>query len=247
MDPSVLALYACCLLALAGGAGVIVLRNPVHAAISLLFTMLALGGAYAMLQAHLLAALQILIYAGAIVILIVYVIMLLDQGREEIPHPFYLLGAVAGVPVAVVLLAIGAPAFFGATAGPEPLENGPELCTDCESVASTVKKPNGDEKRVSGCEDLVDTDGDGFTDCNDPDCHDHQVCYGTVRAVGGNLLGRFVLPFEVASVLLLAGIAGSILLTGRRPKELEDALPSPAIAPAPVPELVEAEGRGGRV
>ena len=61
------------------------------------------------------------------------------------------------------------------------------------------------------------------------------------------MLGRFVLPFEVASVLLLAGIAGSILLTGRRPKELEDVLPSPAIAPAPGPELVEAEGRGGRV
>jgi len=244
MDPSVLALYACCLLALAGGAGVVVLRNPVHAAISLLFTMLALGGAYAMLQAHLLAALQVLIYAGAIVILIVYVIMLLDQGREDVPHPFYELGAAIGVPVAVVLLFIAAPAFLGSSAGPEPLISGPEACTDCESAAVTMKNPDGSSRTTTGCEDFADTDGDGFTDCNDPDCHDNELCYGTVRAVGGSLLGPFVLPFEVASVLLLAGIAGSILLTGRRPKDLEDVLPAPQIAPAPVPELHEG-GRGG--
>ncbi|MCO4771818.1 MAG: NADH-quinone oxidoreductase subunit J [Deltaproteobacteria bacterium] len=244
MDPSVLALYACCLLALAGGAGVIVLRNPVHAAISLLFTMLALGGAYAMMQAHLLAALQVLIYAGAIVILIVYVIMLLDQGREEVPHPFYPLGVAIGVPLAVLLVVISAPAFMGASAGPEPLITGPEDCTNCESAAVMVKKPDGSLVEASGCEDYVDTDNDGFTDCNDPDCHDNQLCYGTVRAVGGSLLGPFVLPFEVASVLLLAGIAGSILLTGRRPKELEDVIAGPAIAPAPGPQVVSGEGRG---
>jgi len=244
MDPSVIALYACCLLALAGGAGVIVLRNPVHAAISLLFTMLALGGAYAMLQAHLLAALQVLIYAGAIVILIVYVIMLLDQGREDAPHPFSLLGVAIGVPLAVVLTLVAAPAFIGAGSGPEPLISGPEDCTNCESMAVAVKKPGGGTEQVTGCQDYVDTDGDGFTDCNDPDCSDNQVCYGTVRAVGGSLLGKFVLPFEVASVLLLAGIAGSILLTGRRPKGLEAAVGAPAIAPGPVPHIVPSPDRG---
>lgn len=245
MDPSVFALYACCLLALAGGAGVIVLRNPVHAAISLLFSMLALGGAYAMLQAHLLAALQVLIYAGAIVILIVYVIMLLDQGREESPHPFYELGAAIGIPLALVLTLISAPAFLGASSGPDPLIDGPEDCTNCESMAVTVKLPSGGEDQVTGCADYRDSDGDGFTDCSDPDCYDNQLCYGTVRAVGGSLLGPFVLPFEVASVLLLAGIAGSILLTGRRPKELQDIIGKPEIAPAPGPTIVAGEGRGG--
>ena len=245
MDPTTLALYALCLLALAGGAGVIALRNPVHAAISLLFSMLALGGAYAMLQAHLLAALQILIYAGAIVILIVYVIMLLDQGREDLGRPIHELGVAIGVPLALVLTIIAAPAFLGAEAGPDPLIDGAEECRNCESMAVTMKKPDGSPKAVSGCEDYVDTDGDGFTDCNDTDCADNVVCYGTVRAVGVTLLGPFVLPFEVASVLLLAGIAGSILLTARRPRRMADILGAPAIAPAPRPGLVSVPGRGG--
>lgn len=244
MDPTTLALYALCLLALAGGAGVIALRNPVHAAISLLFSMLALGGAYAMLQAHLLAALQILIYAGAIVILIVYVIMLLDQGREDRGRPLYELGVALGVPLAVVLTIVASPALIGADAGEDPLIDGAEECRNCESVAVQVKKPDGTPKAVSGCEDHVDTDGDGFTDCNDTDCADNEVCYGTVRAVGVTLLGPFVLPFEVASVLLLAGIAGSILLTARRPKKYAGALAAPAIAPAPGPTL-QPSGRGG--
>jgi NADH-quinone oxidoreductase subunit J len=244
MDPSVLALYACCLMALAGGAGVIVLRNPVHAAISLLFTMLALGGAYAMLQAHLLAALQVLIYAGAIVILIVYVIMLLDQGRDDLGRPLHLLGAAVGVPIALVLTGIAAPAFLGAVGGGEPLVSGPEDCVACESMAVTVKQPDGSDRRVTGCDDYRDTDGDGFTDCADPDCADNQVCYGTVRGVGATLLGPFVLPFEVASVLLLAGIAGSVLLTGRRPRDLADGIEAPQVAPAAGPHIVPGPGRG---
>lgn len=245
MDPTTLALYALCILALAGGAGVITLRNPVHAAISLLFSMLALGAAYAMLQAHLLAALQVLIYAGAIVILIVYVIMLLDQGREDAGRPLHMLGLAVGVPLAVVLTAIAAPALLGAQAGVDPLIEGAEECASCESVAVRVKKPDGTERAVSGCEDHVDTDGDGLTDCNDPDCGDNVVCYGTVRAVGITLLGPFVLPFEVASVLLLAGIAGSILLTARRPRRYADVIGGPQVAAADTPHVVPGQGRGG--
>lgn len=245
MDPTTLALYALCLLALAGGAGVIALRNPVHAAISLLFSMLALGGAYAMLQAHLLAALQVLIYAGAIVILIVYVIMLLDQGREDLGRPLHMLGIAVGLPLAIVLTAIAAPALLGAEAGDDPLISGAEECTNCESVAVKVKKPDGTERAVSGCEDHVDTDKDGLTDCNDPDCADNELCYGSVRAVGVTLLGPFVLPFEVASVLLLAGIAGSILLTARRPKRYADTIGGPEVAAKQNPQVVPGQGRGG--
>mgnify|MGYP002629697581 CR=1 FL=1 len=245
MDPTTVALYALCLLALAGGAGVISLRNPVHAAISLLLSMLALGGAYAMLQAHLLAALQVLIYAGAIVILIVYVIMLLDQGREAAGQPLHTLGLAVGIPIALVLTAIAAPALLGAQAGADPLVSGAEDCQDCESMGVQVKKPDGTNRAVSGCVDHVDTDGDGLTDCNDPDCADNEACYGTVRAVGRTLLGPFVLPFEVASVLLLAGIAGSILLTARRPKQYLDAVAEPAVHPAESPHVVPGQGRGG--
>jgi NADH:ubiquinone oxidoreductase subunit 6 (subunit J) len=64
-----------------------------------------------------------------------------------------------------------------------------------------------------------------MTDCGDTDCGADDACFGTVEAVGAQLLGPYVLPFEVSSVLLLAGIVGAVLLTGRRPKE-SDAAPS---------------------
>ena len=68
------------------------------------------------------------------------------------------------------------------------------------------------------CEDGKDGDGDGLIDCADPDCQSHVRCFGTVESVGASLLGPFVLPFEVSSILLLSGIVGAILLTGPKPK-----------------------------
>jgi hypothetical protein len=67
------------------------------------------------------------------------------------------------------------------------------------------------------CVDHRDGDGDGLTDCADSDCSRHEACFGSVRSVGAALLGPYVLPFEVSSVLLLGGIVGALLLTVRRP------------------------------
>ena len=202
MDLSTVALYLCCTLAIVGALGTVTLRHPVHACVSLLFSMLFLAGAYAMLQAHLLAALQILIYAGAIIILIVYVIMLLDLKSDG--RGAFRKAAVVGVPLLLVFVALCVKLLVGMPADALPaLAASDAVCAggDCET----------------DCEDLVDNDGDGLTDCNDPDCGATNVCFGTVRAVGSALLGRFVLPFEVSSVLLLAGIVGSILLTAPDP------------------------------
>jgi len=67
-----------------GGAVVtITRRNPLASALSLAVVLIAIAGLFAMLNAHLLFILQILVYAGAIVVLIIFVIMLLnlDQAR----------------------------------------------------------------------------------------------------------------------------------------------------------------------
>lgn len=71
---------------LIGALGVVTLRQPVHAALALVGTLLTLGVAYVQLHAHFLAAIQVIVYAGAIMVLFLFVIMLLNLGGER-PKP----------------------------------------------------------------------------------------------------------------------------------------------------------------
>jgi NADH-quinone oxidoreductase subunit J len=61
------------------------LRNPVAAAMSLVVTMVSLAAIYVLMEAHLVAAIQIMVYAGAIVVLFLFVVMLLNLRNEEFP------------------------------------------------------------------------------------------------------------------------------------------------------------------
>jgi len=69
-----------------GALGVITLRQPVHAALSLVGTLLTLAATYVTLQAHFLAAIQVIVYAGAIMVLFLFVIMLLNAQGDEQAH-----------------------------------------------------------------------------------------------------------------------------------------------------------------
>jgi NADH-quinone oxidoreductase subunit J len=69
---------------LATALGVVVARNPLHGALSLIGSFFALAGIYVLLGAHLLAAVQILVYAGAVMVLFVFVIMLLNLKDEDL-------------------------------------------------------------------------------------------------------------------------------------------------------------------
>jgi NADH-quinone oxidoreductase subunit J len=64
--------------------GVVVARSPMYAAMSLVATFFCLAGVYVMLSAHLIAFLQILVYAGAVMVLFLFVIMLLSLGGEHL-------------------------------------------------------------------------------------------------------------------------------------------------------------------
>ncbi len=70
-------------LAIASGITVITHKNPVVSAIALVFHFFMLAGLYLNLHAEFLAVLQILVYAGAIMVLVIFVIMLLNLGDEE--------------------------------------------------------------------------------------------------------------------------------------------------------------------
>jgi len=68
---------------LAGAIGVVVRSHPVHAALSLILTLFGVAVMFVALEAHFLAAVQVIVYAGAIVVLFLFVIMLLGVDRTE--------------------------------------------------------------------------------------------------------------------------------------------------------------------
>ena len=72
------------LAALAGAAGVVMARRPVHAALSLVLTLFSVAVFFVLQGAHFLAAVQVIVYAGAIVILFLFVIMLLGIDKEDV-------------------------------------------------------------------------------------------------------------------------------------------------------------------
>lgn len=76
--------YAFSALAVAGALGMVLnVRNTVAGALSLVATMVSLGGIYVLLEAYLIGVLQILVYAGAIVVIFLFVVMLLNLRSDE--------------------------------------------------------------------------------------------------------------------------------------------------------------------
>jgi NADH-quinone oxidoreductase subunit J len=142
-------------------------KKPVSAAMSLILTMFLLAGIYVLLDAHLIAALQIIVYAGAIMVLFLFVIMLLNiqekDGRLAVKK---MLVQFTGVGIVGLLFII---------------------------VAKLVTIDNSLVKIGGVAKD-----------------------FGTTKAVGRMLFTDFILPFEIASILLLAAIVGAVILAKRR-------------------------------
>jgi NADH-quinone oxidoreductase subunit J len=103
LDTALLWLFA--LSALAGGALMLVLRHPMQVAMALISTMVFLGGVYGLLGVHFIAAFQVLIYVGAVMVFMVYVIMLLDVRDPSLRGRFSRM-LVPGIAAAAVLLAV---------------------------------------------------------------------------------------------------------------------------------------------
>jgi NADH-quinone oxidoreductase subunit J len=102
------------LAALAGAVTVVLARNPIYSAIGLLGTLFSVAVLYVVQLAHLVAAVQVIVYAGAVMTLFLFVIMLIgvdkEENREEtLPVQRRWVGAVAGV---IILFAAGV-ALFG--------------------------------------------------------------------------------------------------------------------------------------
>jgi NADH-quinone oxidoreductase subunit J len=106
--------------------GVILFRNPIHAALFLTVNLAGVAALYLMLQAQFLALVQVIVYAGAIVVLFVFAIMVLIPGREETgPDPLraqrWLAVPLAGLLLLETLLILRSTAFQTA---PRPVPPG---------------------------------------------------------------------------------------------------------------------------
>ncbi len=121
LDTLLVALFA--LGALTAAALMLVLRQPMHVAMALISTMVCLGAIYGLLGVHFIAAFQVLIYVGAVMVFMVYVIMLLEVREHQGPRYSALaLPGLIGFLLLVGTIGIsiwsGLPAPHAAAAGP---------------------------------------------------------------------------------------------------------------------------------
>lgn len=149
-------------------------RNPVHSMLWVLALFLHVAGIFLLLGAEFLAAVQVIVYAGAILIFYLFVVMLLDLPDEEARPRFgkhWPFAAAAGLSLAALAWLARAEAF-----GPVALGVG----AGAERVAAQAPP------------------------------------LGSLAAVGTALFGPFALPFEMASLVLLAAIVGAVVLARTR-------------------------------
>lgn len=123
LETPLLVIFAIC--ALVGSVLVVALKQPMRVAMALISTMIFLGGVYGLLGVHFIAAFQVLIYVGAVMVFMVYVIMLLDTRDPALKGRFsplvvpgiiggvLLLGALAHAVQGMLGDATATPARFG--------------------------------------------------------------------------------------------------------------------------------------
>lgn len=162
--------YLFAVIAVASGVAMVLHRNPVYSAIFLIITLFAFAGFFVLLNAPFVATVHVIVYAGAIMVLFLFVIMLLnlqrDPARERGKLTRRTLGAILVLAFIVELGAL----FFAATAN-----NG---------VSGTVPTASSP--------------------------------IGSTEVIGRSLFTTYLFPFEVASILLLVGMVGAIVLAKRK-------------------------------
>ena len=94
------------LLAIAGALNLLLQRHPINSALSLVVVMMSLAVLYWSLGAEFLAAAQVIVYSGAIMVLFVFVIMLLNAGEEDRSKGTSRVAAIAGMPGAAAILCL---------------------------------------------------------------------------------------------------------------------------------------------
>ena len=139
-----LVFFAAAAMVLGGAIGVITLKNPVHAALGLVLTLFGIAVQFVAQEAHFLAAVQIIVYAGAIVVLFLFVIMLLgvDNAMDLSIEPIKVqrpLAAIMGLGL-VALLTAAIVKADSATVLSDALGDGLDIATVTGDSDSNIKQ-----------------------------------------------------------------------------------------------------------
>jgi len=186
-------------LAVAGAVGMLVSRSPVASALWMVQTMLAIACLYLTLNASFIGIVQILVYAGAIMVLFLFVIMLLNL--EEVPRlsSFTWTRAAAFVG-GVAVLALLLTAVVRTTGLPSP--TGTEVAVVAPVEEAVAVDAEGDVLVA----EAVDLD----------DAVAVPVAPVSVERIGVALLTRHAFSLEIIGALLLAATIGAVLLAKKR-------------------------------
>lgn len=118
--------YFLSFLAILCGMMVVLEKNPVHSVLYLVITFFAIAGHYVLLNAQFLAAVHIIVYAGAIMVLFLFVIMLLNLNKETEPHKSSIVKFAAVISAGLLLLVLIA-SLKGTEALPTPVTTNPDI------------------------------------------------------------------------------------------------------------------------
>jgi len=163
--------YLIALVAVVSGYLVVTCKSPINNAVALMMTFVCLANLYVMLQAPFMAAVQIMVYAGAILMLIVFVIMLLNlDALKGLKASHNVVGA-AG---------LGALTFF--------------------SLYFALNRFSLGSMNAKMSEDMAMKVAD----------------VGHTEMIAEALFTKFLLPFEIASILLLVAIVGAVVLAKKK-------------------------------
>jgi NADH-quinone oxidoreductase subunit J len=152
-------------------------KNPIHSALWMIVTFFAMAVIYLLLNAQFIAVAQVMVYAGAIMMLILFVIMLVhmeqgSQGDAGAAHR----SKTTKVATALITTILFGEVLFGA-------------------LFSQITGKSGDYPAEA------------------------VRSVGNVKAIGSLLYGQYLFPFEIASILLLVGIVGAVVIAKRKEGE----------------------------
>ncbi|MEL6675084.1 MAG: NADH-quinone oxidoreductase subunit J [Bacteroidota bacterium] len=176
------------LLGIAGALGLIFNRNPIYAALSLILNFFSIAGLYLSLGAEFLAAIQILVYAGAIMVLFLFVIMLLNLQDEKGVLNFdarrglaFLLGLAFVAEMIFVFQDFSTQVYALPSNCTEyiALDNHQYQCVDTDEIYTLLPE---------------------------------DFAFGKVEPIGNALMTEYLFPFEMISVILLVALVGAIVV-----------------------------------
>lgn len=168
MGATQLVFWILSVLALVAAIGVVSSKHPVRSILWLIVVFFAISGLYILMNAQFLAIVNIIVYAGAIMVLFLFVVMLMNLNKDAEPEKnvyMKMAGLVAGLTLLIVFVAAVADADNNTTL----LERGTDV--------------------------------------------------GLIENLGKALFNRYVIPFEISSVLFLSAMVGAVIIGKRDPKE----------------------------